>query len=39
MPRCDSCGAFVSADFHRVFSRGGRLEGCVECSGHGRVVG
>lgn len=33
MPRCDNCGTFVSAGFHRVFSVDGVLHACTDCRG------
>jgi hypothetical protein len=39
MPTCDRCGAFVSADFARIFgTNDGTVDGCLDCT-EGRVVG
>jgi hypothetical protein len=34
MATCDRCGAFVSADFVRVFgTNDGSVRGCLDCTG------
>lgn len=38
--KCDECGAYVTRDYHRVFSeRDGTLRGCISCAGQGAPRG
>lgn len=40
MAECDSCGAYVTDDFHRVFSDNeGYLDACPECEAVGKMTG
>jgi len=34
MPECQNCGAFVTADFVRVFSVDGELHNCPSCTSY-----